>query len=422
VAATSPTNPRVIGRYAVYGAILPGLVGTVHYGCLLGAGGFSRTVAIKQVDPARTQDKNWVKALLETMRTATRIRHPNIVPTLDVVTQGGDVFLVTEFVTGETLQRLLAPLAQRGERIPPRIACGIVAGVLRGLHAAHDAKSGRGEPLGIVHGDVSPHEILVGLDGIPRLLDFGLAAVLGRRQGPRIRSIGYMAPEEIHGPGTRRSDVFSVGVVLWESLTGRPLFLGGSDYDVALRIRTMPVEPPSRYASGIPLELDAIVLCALQRDPARRYATAKDMLRDLETCLAGQAPSEIGMWVEKSAGLLLAARAEIVARIERDAAVDDAAVDEIVRSLAMSESEPMETRARAQPSLANDPSRPAAPNGRMKSVVPVLVYALVGFLVVAMVGMAAVFDRLLLPRSWRKPPPAPRAASSTALVRDAGRD
>src|SRR5580765_4421486 len=135
---------RIVGRYALYGEIASGGTVAVHYGRLVGAGGFTRTVAIKRLHPHVANDRELIEMFLEEARLATRIRHPNVVPTIDVVTEyGGELFLILEYVPGETLARLVRPLAERGERVPPRIACGIAAGILRGLHAAHDAKSSK---------------------------------------------------------------------------------------------------------------------------------------------------------------------------------------------------------------------------------------------------------------------------------------
>src|ERR1700693_1635729 len=143
---------------------------TVHFGRLLGPVGFSRTVAIKRLHPQFAKDPEFVAMFLDEARLAARIAHPNVVPTLDVVAQGDELLLVMEYVRGSALSRLLRTLTQRGGGMPPRIVASILAGVLRGLHAAHEAKNEIGEALEIVHRDVSPQNVLVGTDGIPRVL------------------------------------------------------------------------------------------------------------------------------------------------------------------------------------------------------------------------------------------------------------
>src|SRR5262249_10094220 len=157
-----------------------------------------------------------------------------VVPTLDVVAGEGELFLVMEYVQGESLARLERVMKDRKQRIPFRILATIISNALFGLHAAHEAKNERGEPLEIVHRDVSPHNILVGTDGVARVLDFGVAKAAGRvqttREGQLKGKLAYMAPEQIHGtPVSRRTDVYASGVVLWEAITGQRLFTGENE-------------------------------------------------------------------------------------------------------------------------------------------------------------------------------------------------
>src|ERR1035437_3672665 len=158
-----PVCDRVVGRYALYGEIASGGMATVHFGRLLGPVGFSRTVAIKRLHPQFAKDPEFVTMFLDEARLASRIRHPNVARTLDVVALEGELFLVMDYVEGEALSRLLRTCRARGTPVPPKVAAAIVCGVLHGLHAAHEAKSERGEPLGIVHRDVSPQNVLVAL-------------------------------------------------------------------------------------------------------------------------------------------------------------------------------------------------------------------------------------------------------------------
>ena len=153
---------RVVGRYALYNAIAAGGMATVHLGRLLGPVGFSRTVAIKRLHAQFASDPEFVSMFLDEARLAARIRHPNVVPTLDVVATGGELFLVMEYVPGESIARLARTLRENHEALPTRILSAIMAGVLHGLHAAHEAKDERGVPLGIVHRDMSPQNVLVG--------------------------------------------------------------------------------------------------------------------------------------------------------------------------------------------------------------------------------------------------------------------
>src|SRR5258708_29137656 len=169
----------VVGRYLLCDEIAAGGMATVHVGRLMGTAGFSRTVAIKRLHAQFAKDPDFVSMFLDEARLAARIRHPNVIGTLDVVALEGELFLVMEYVPGESLARLWRTTFDTGRTIPLPIISAILVGVLDGLHAAHEATDDNGEPLGIVHRDVSPHNILAGTDGIARVLDFGDAKAAG---------------------------------------------------------------------------------------------------------------------------------------------------------------------------------------------------------------------------------------------------
>ncbi|HEY6463032.1 MAG TPA: serine/threonine-protein kinase, partial [Polyangiaceae bacterium] len=253
--STAPTSPRVVGRYALYDTIASGGMASVHLGRLLGHVGFERTVAIKRLHPQYARDPDFVSMFLDEARVVGRVRHPNVVPTLDVVAADGELFIVMEYVQGESLARLIRASGARGERIPPAFAATIVAGVLHGLHAAHEAKNERGEPLGVVHRDVSPQNVIVGTDGVPRVLDFGVAKAAGRiqttREGQLKGKLGYMAPEQISGVVSPATDVYAAAVVLWESLTGRRLFLADGDAHLMKLVLEARIEAPSKVVPDL---------------------------------------------------------------------------------------------------------------------------------------------------------------------------
>jgi serine/threonine-protein kinase len=312
---------RTIGRYALHGALASGGMATVHLGRLLGAAGFSRTVAIKRLHSQYAQDPQFVMMFVDEARLAGRIRHPNVVPTLDVVAAEDELFLVMEYVEGESLARLIKAAVKGGEVMPLPIACSIMAGVLHGLHAAHEARDERGEPLGIVHRDISPQNVLVGTDGTARIVDFGVAKATGRlqttREGQLKGKLTYMAPELFGGARPERQvDIYAAAVVLWEAIVGRRLFAGETDADTVGRILGNKVEPASRHAAGVPPELDAVIQRGLNADPAQRFPTARDMATALETAAPVALPVVVGAWVEKWAKEVLAERAVIVAGIE----------------------------------------------------------------------------------------------------------
>ena len=313
--------PVAVHRYAVYEAIGSGGSATVHLGRLAGEEGFGRTVAIKRLRAQFVSEPDVVASFLDEARLAARIRHPNVVATIDVVTKGGEVFLVMEYIDGESLASLVRVHEARAGRVPPAVAVAVVAGALQGLHAAHQAVSESGESLQIVHRDVSPTNILVGVDGIARVLDFGVAKALGRQQTTRDGRIkgtlAYMAPEQLSGRGvTRRTDTFAAGIVLWELLTGRRLFRGEDDAQTLTRVLFEPVPRPSDVCAEAPAALDPVAMRALDRDPTRRFATAHEMAAALEQAMTPATARVVGEWVRSVAAEDLDERARRVREIE----------------------------------------------------------------------------------------------------------
>ncbi len=323
--ASSAVAPVRIGRYALHDEIASGGMGSVHLGRLVGAAGFSRIVAVKRLNPMFARDPEFVAMFLDEARLAGRVRHPNVVPTFDVVTSVGEVLLVMEYVHGESLSRLLRLTAKRGARVAPATVSAVMSGVLYGLHAAHEATDERGAPLGLVHRDVSPQNILVGADGAARVVDFGVAKATGRiqttREGRVKGKLAYMPPEQLQGePLDRRADVYAAGVVLWEFLTGERLFRGENEGNTVAKVLNDHVEPPSAKTPGLPPALDALVLRALSRQRADRFATAREMGGALLDACAPAAPHAVGEWVEACAFEALAQRAARVAELESEIA------------------------------------------------------------------------------------------------------
>jgi serine/threonine-protein kinase len=311
------------GRYSIFGEIASGGMATVHYGRLVGPVGFSRTVAIKRLHPHYAKDPEFVAMFLDEARLAARIQHPNVVPTLDIVATDAELFLVMEYVQGETLARLVRSVRDRGERIPPQIAVSIIVQALHGLHAAHEAKDERGAHLGIVHRDVSPQNILVGVDGVARVLDFGVAKAAFRlqttREGQVKGKLAYMAPEQIGGHVDRLSDVYAAGVLLWEALTTRRLYEAANEGQLLQLVLRGKPDRPSAHAIDLPAVLDDIVLRALDLDPAKRFPTAREMALALERGTQVAMASEVGDWVERTARERLSEHADHLAEIESSA-------------------------------------------------------------------------------------------------------
>jgi serine/threonine-protein kinase len=312
---------RTVGRYALQHEIASGGMASVYLGKLRGPVGFSPIVAIKRPHPQFAKDPEFVRMFLDEARLAGRIRHPNIVPVIDVIAEGEELALVLEYVRGESLGKLVGEACRAGEPVPTAIASAVLCDVLRGLHAAHDAKGEHGEPLGIVHRDVSPQNLLVGTDGVARILDFGVAKAAGRvtttREGQIKGKIAYMAPEQLRGESVdRRADVYSAAVVLWETLTGARLFRGENEGHTVERVLFGTTPPPSALRSELSDALDAVVLRGLSRERADRFGTAKEMALALSAASPPASAPEVGEWVEARAIDALEHRAKLVEEVE----------------------------------------------------------------------------------------------------------
>jgi len=315
-------QPEIVGRYAIFDRIALGGMASVHLGRFLGEAGFARTVAIKRLHAQNASDPHFVAMFIDEARLASRVRHPNVVPTLDVVTSADELFLVMEYVDGESLARLVKATGASGASVELRAAIAVVASVLAGLHAVHEAKSDHGEPLEMVHRDVSPENVIVGADGVARLADFGIAKAVTQihttRDGQLKGKLAYMAPEQLTGkPVTRRTDVFAASIVLWELLTMKRLFGAASEAEVVQGVLAAPIEAPSAVNASLPRALDEVVLRGLARDPAARWRTAAEMAQALEAIVEPASASRLGQWVRSVAGDALSDRARVLARVER---------------------------------------------------------------------------------------------------------
>ena len=311
----------VIGQYAVFGEIASGGMAAIHLGRLLEPIGQARTVAIKRLHRHLANDPSFAAMFLDEARVAARIRHPHVVPTLDVVDEGDELLLVMEYVHGESLEQLLRTVRSDRAVVPPPIVAAIVSGALRGLHAAHLATNERGLPLQIVHRDVSPQNILVGEDGAARVVDFGIAKASGRlritRDGQMCGKVHYMSKEQIDdGPVDALTDVYAAGVVLWEALTARPLFDGPNDLVAAEQVRAGATTKPSALVPSLPRAYDAVAMRALSTSRDARFASAEEMADALEACGEVASARDVSSWVRDVARESLEFRARTLREIE----------------------------------------------------------------------------------------------------------
>lgn len=280
--------PARLGRYEVLFELARGGMGTVYVGRLVGAHGFDRLVAIKVLSEQRGEAD--LAAFLAEARVTARITHPQVVQTLELGEQDGMPFIVMELVRGVSLSMLLRELAARGERLPADLAAWIAAKAAAGLHAAHELDDDDGRALGLVHRDVSPHNILLSFDGRVAVADFGIAKLVDNdptRTGVVKGKFGYMSPEQaLCEPVDRRSDVFSLGVVLHEALTGERLFAKKSPLLAVKSIVEKQAEPPHQMAEDVPEEISDVVMIALAKSREDRFSTAKSMGKALREALA----------------------------------------------------------------------------------------------------------------------------------------
>lgn len=334
---------------------------SVYLGRTRGPGGFERLVALKVMHDHISHDPAFSAMFLDEARLAARIRHPNVVPTLDVAEDGR--YIVMEYVEGASLHAILSRLRKQGERIPLPVALRIFVDALSGLHAAHELADAGGKPLHIVHRDVSPHNILVGVDGTSRITDFGIAHAEARitstRGGELKGKLPYMAPEQLEDDSLdRRTDVYAAGCVLWEILVGERLFKAGSEAAIACAILAGPERSAKQAGADVPDDLDAACMQALgPRD--RRFLTALAFSEAVERAAEASGIKiarhrDVGRFAQKTA-VTFPAPASI---ISRGGAPADAGPDEEPRGAPIPPTVPAKRAAERAPATASPPSTP----------------------------------------------------------------
>ena len=274
-------TPEVVGQYLVYEQLGRGGMATVHRAETQGISGFRRPVALKRLLPHLAADADLVRAFTHEARLASHLRHANCAQTYDLGKVDDTYFIAMEYVPGPTLQQIIKQCNSAAGLCPIPIVLELIMQVLDGLDHAHNLCDESGKPLGIIHRDVSPSNIIVSNTGVAKLIDFGIAKA--EDSGVRTETglikgkFGYVAPEYTYGSLDVRADLFAVGVIAHELLTGRRLFDGRDNYETIELLREGPIQPPSRWRPEVPRDLDDIVMTALQRDPAQRWQSAAAM-------------------------------------------------------------------------------------------------------------------------------------------------
>jgi serine/threonine-protein kinase len=279
-----------LGRYRVVDEIGIGGMASVHLARMDGPGGFQKWVAIKRIHPHLVEDQTFIHMFLDEARIAARISHPNVATVFDLGEHEDTYWIAMEYLHGEPLREVMRRTEEIGQPMPPEIACRVIADAAEGLHAAHELLGKNGEKLGLVHRDVTPHNLFVTYDGNTKVVDFGIAKFSSRmsstRAGTLKGKLAYMSPEQVHGETIdRRTDIFALGVVLWELTTGQRLFRMESDLDTLAKVQECAVPRPSTLVRGYPIDLEKIVMKALAKNRGERFKTAREFSRALQSLL-----------------------------------------------------------------------------------------------------------------------------------------
>ncbi|MBZ0235902.1 MAG: serine/threonine protein kinase, partial [Deltaproteobacteria bacterium] len=302
----------LLGRYEVIRLLSVGGMAEIYLARTEGVGRFEKRVVLKRMLPHFAIQPDYVRMFLAEARLAAKLEHPNIVSVHDIGEETGNYHYAMEYVRGGDLRDLLRATARSGELVPLGVAIGIALGVCAGLDHAHNATDADGRSLEVVHRDVSLSNVLVSFDGAVKVTDFGVAkmdeADRRTRTGTLKGKVAYMSPEQCRGLALdRRSDVFAIGILLYELVTCRRLFGGGGELVTLQRIVREDAPPASRHRAGCPAALDEILARALARDRNQRYASARELGRDLEALARTErlatSPSEISTFVTQMIGL-----------------------------------------------------------------------------------------------------------------------
>jgi serine/threonine protein kinase len=279
-----------LGRYRVVDEIGIGGMASVHLARMDGPGGFQKWVAIKRIHPHLIEDDSFVHMFLDEARIAARISHPNVATVFELGKHDDTYWIAMEYLHGEPLREVMRRTEETGAPMPPEIACRVIADAAEGLHAAHELLGKNGEKLNLIHRDVTPHNLFVTYEGNTKVVDFGIAKFSSRmsstRAGTLKGKLAYMSPEQVAGETIdRRTDIFALGVVLWELTTGQRLFRMDSDLDTLAKVQECNIPRPSTIVRGYPIDLEKIVMKALSKNRGERFKTAREFSRMLQSLL-----------------------------------------------------------------------------------------------------------------------------------------
>ena len=279
--------PRLFGKYYLLELINVGGMAEVFKAKMFGVEGFEKIVAIKRILPEVAEDAEFIKMFVDEAKIAVKLQHPNVVQIFELGKIEDSYFIAMELINGKDLKTIRKRLKRVDLLMPVEQSAYIISQVCDGLDYAHRKTDEKMNPLNIVHRDISPQNMIVSYEGTVKLIDFGIAKAKSKSTKTQVGMLkgkfSYMSPEQVSGqPIDRRSDIFSLGVVFFEMLTGKRLFLGKNDVETLEKIRKAEVLPPSVFNSDVPPELDRIVLKALAKDREDRYQWASEFSEDLK--------------------------------------------------------------------------------------------------------------------------------------------
>lgn len=281
-------KPIPFGDYFLLEKINTGGMAEVYKAKTFGVEGFERIVAVKKILPSIAEDSEFISMFIDEAKIAVQLTHANIAQIFDLGCIDGQYYIAMEYVPGRDLRVIYERCVRTNIKMDIACVCYIISKLCEGLDYAHNKKDANGEPLGIVHRDISPQNVLISYDGECKLIDFGIAKAANKSSATQVGILkgkfSYMSPEQVAGKTKidRRSDVFALGIVLFEMLTLKRLFLGSSDFSTLEKIRKVEVSPPTLYNPDIPEDLEDIVMKALQKDVNERYQTAAELQQDLQ--------------------------------------------------------------------------------------------------------------------------------------------
>jgi serine/threonine protein kinase len=307
--ATTKTDdepPDTFGPYRLLERIASGGMAEVFRAKRTGVEGFEKVLAVKRILPHLSSNKEFVEMFIDEAKMVAGLAHPNIVQIFDLGRIEKTYFIAMEYVHGKDLRTILKRTKEKGLRVPIDLSVLIISRVCSALEYAHRKKDEEGQPLKIVHRDISPQNILISFEGEVKLTDFGIAKATSKAtttdRGALRGKLLYMSPEQASGvPMDRRSDVFSLGVVFYEMITDSKPFLGSSEKGILEMVRECRIEPPRAINPRVPEKLEQVVMKALEKDPEQRYQDASEMYRDLERVLHARQPpaaSELARFME----------------------------------------------------------------------------------------------------------------------------